>query len=89
MQIICIREGRQGFHVGDVVTLPGNPDAFDYSYFAQLPDSETEEVRKRKREDELAEVAKLQQQIAEAEAAQAAKATQPETTPADAQADGE
>ena len=31
----CIHEGREGFHVGDLVEVPGDPDAVD-PYFIKV-----------------------------------------------------
>lgn len=67
IQIVCMREGRAGYHIGDIVSIPDDVDAFDTTYFALLmPPSKDQESAKKKAE--LAEIDKLNAQLAAAEA---------------------
>jgi hypothetical protein len=51
MKLVCYREGRMGYHVGDIVDVPGEPDAFDKTYFRVVQ----EEVAERDPEPQVDE----------------------------------
>jgi hypothetical protein len=55
MQIVCVREGRHGYHVGDIVEIPDDVDAFDTNYFAvAVPPPAEDEAKKAKVASDLA-----------------------------------
>lgn len=66
MQIVCVREGRQGFHVGDVLHIPDGVTAIDSNYFAVADDTNNEAAKKAKELADLEEIAKLEKQLADA-----------------------
>ena len=42
MQIVCVREGRMGYHIGDVVTIPDDSGTIDETYFMRVPSVDPE-----------------------------------------------
>lgn len=63
-QIVCYREGRQGFHVGDVLHVPEGVTAIDANYFAFADETNDEAAKKAKELADLAEIEKLEKQLA-------------------------
>jgi len=67
MQLVCVREGRHRYHIGDIVDIPDDTDAFESEHFALLltPSGADETAKK---QAELEEIDKLNAQLAAAEA---------------------
>jgi hypothetical protein len=68
MQIVCIREGRQGFHVGDIIHVSDSTTTIDSTYFAVADRTNDEAAKKAKEIADLQEIAKLEKHLAEAKA---------------------
>lgn len=77
MQIICVREGRFGIHIGDIIEVPDGTDTLD-NYFdfvdpgvvaaaKEKADAEKAEAEKTAKADAKAEADKLAADLAEAE----------------------
>jgi hypothetical protein len=54
MQIVCNREGRMGFHVGDVLEVPDGTETIDYTYFRLMTDEEKQAGFKRQSDEAAA-----------------------------------
>jgi hypothetical protein len=66
-QIICYKEGRVGFHVGDVLDIPDEVDVIDGSYFRRVDASEQTEYTKVREDKKKKELAELQKQLDDAD----------------------
>ena len=83
MLLVCKREGRQGFHVGDTIEVPDGIDHFDTSYFAlALQPPVEDEAQKAKVAAELAELGRLEKET-EATPPKATKSASVKTTTAE------
>lgn len=58
MKLVCVREGRMGFHIGDEVYVPDETEIFDSIHFAIAEDKDAKKAKAVK-EAELAEHQRL------------------------------
>jgi hypothetical protein len=68
MQIVCVREGRQGFHIGDIVHVSDATTTIDATYFAVADQTNDEAAKKAREIADLEEIAKLEKHLADAKA---------------------
>jgi hypothetical protein len=66
MKLVCYREGRMGYRIGDVVHVPDDTVAFDQSNFRVVSDDE-EEKQKAKELAEHERLVALRQKLEKAE----------------------
>lgn len=74
MKLICYREGRVGYHIGDIVYVPDNVSQIDRTYFKRDGAIDTEAQRKAQELSDAQEAQRNAQAGAEAAAAAQAKA---------------